>query len=360
MLAVEQATADVELSSSLESTQRQRLIDRRATCKLEFRVALCNAYRHLFHPSEDGLRHVPLQPQDNSSATRNQQQILLDTLRGLNQVLDGTGEISPIWVRTKVWPGAQKNLPVKAIYEQFFRKAGLPILRTPTILVDCIIAGLHDDVWRGKEGEAIISKGRGNVPSSVNLAGNLVLYDPQELDDALPTPPPSAPKVLREQRGEYQGSLPSGSPLPIVVAPVSSVIGSGDVNLAFSKLLDECEVAKITTIKRLSLNVQGVDSVRALGLALPGLPRRGVTVQQRIEAYSGDNDRLILEYDLPLERTSALRSAIRAFEGEIESAEMTVQIVYDPPVAPTDQAITSVKNALSAHAVWIKLQAERA
>ena len=132
------------------------------------------------------------------------------------------------------------------------------------------------------------------------------------------------------------------------------------MNLAFSKLFDECEAVNITMIRRLVLSVQGSDSVRSLGLALPGLPRRGVTVQQHVEAYSGDNDRLILEYSLPLERTSMLRSAIRAFEGEIENADMTVQIVYDPPVAPTDQAIMSVKDALSAHTVWIKLQAERA
>lgn len=363
MLAVEQATADVELLNSLESTQRQRLTDRKAASKLDFRVALCNAYRHMFHTSDDGLRHVPLQPQDNSSATRNQQQTLLDTLRSLNQVLDGSATISPIWVRTKVWPGAQKNVPVKTIYEQFFRKAGLPILRTPTILVDCIINGLRDDVWRGKEGETIISKGRGNVPSSISLAGDagdLVLYDPQEIDDALPTAPHPVSKVTKEQGGGYQVSMPLGNASPVAVAPVSSVVGSGDVNLAFSKLLDECETAKITAITRLDLAVQGVNSVRALGLALPGLPRRGVIVRQRIEVYSGDNDRLTLEYSLPLERTSALRSALRAFEGETESAEMTVQIIYDPPVAPTDQAITLVKNALSAHSLWIKLQAERA
>ena len=358
MLAVEQAVNDAELLNNLESIQRQRLSERRATSKLEFRVALCNAYRHLFHPSEEGLHHVSLQPQDNSSASRNQQQALLDTLRNLNQILDGATKISPIWVRTKVWPSVQKNLPVKAIYEQFFRKAGLPILRTPTILIDCIIAGLRDDVWRGKEGETIISKRRGNIPSSVNLAGELVLYDPQELDDSLPaTPPP--PKRVKEQDGSYQGnSLNTG--LPPAAIPVSSVVGSGDVNLAFSKLLDECETAKITAIKRLKLTVQGVDSVRALGLALPGLPRRGVTVQQRMEVYSGDNDRLILEYSLPLERTSTLRSALRAFEGEADNTEMTVEIVYDPPVAPTDRAVMSVKNALSAHSVWIKLLAERA
>lgn len=360
MLAVEQATTDVELLNSLESTQQKRLNDRKATSKLEFRVALCNTYRHLFYPSEEGLRHVALQPQDNSSAVRNQQQILLDYLHGLNQVLDGTMQISPIWVRTKVWPAAQKNLPVKAIYEQFFRKAGLPILRTPTILIDCIIAGLRDDVWRGKEGEVIVSKKRGNIPSSVNLAGELILYDPQELDDALPTVPSPAPKVVKEQKSKYPESLPLTGSSPITVTPISSVVGSGDVNLAFSKLLDECEAAKITMIKRLSINVQGMDSVRALGLALPGLPRRGVTVQQRLEAYTGDSDRLTLEYSLPLERTSALRSALRAFEGEVENAEMAVQIVYDPPVAPTDQAIMSVKNTLSAHSIRIKLQAERA
>lgn len=361
VLAVEQALADSELFSRLEKTQQQRLNERWTTGKLEFRVALCNTYRHLFCPSEDGLRHIPLQPQDTSSAPRNQQQALLDTLRGLNQVLDGTSKISPIWVRTKVWPGVQKSLPVKAVYEQFFRKTGLPLLRTPTILVDCIIAGLHEDVWRGKEGEAIISKRRGNVPSSIDLAGDLILYDTQELDDTLPTASLPTSQVVKEQSTGYAEELPLGSfSLPTATIPISSVTGSGDINLAFSKLFDECDAAKIMLIKRLSLSVQGMDAVRALSLALPGLPRRGVTVQQRIEAYSGDNDRLTVEYNLPLERTSTLRSALRAFEGEIENAEMTVYIVYDPPVAPTDQAITSVKNALSAHTVWIKLQAERA
>jgi hypothetical protein len=364
MLAIEQVTADSEFSQSLESVQRQSLADRRAKCKLEFRVALCNTYRHLFYPSEDGLRHVLLQPQDTSSVSRNQQQLLLDTLRGLNQVLDGISKISPIWVRTRVWPGAQKNVSVKALYEQFFRKAGLPLLRIPTILADCIVTGLREDVWRGKEGESILSKGRGNVPASINLMGDLILYDPQELDDTMPVEAPILPTLQQEQSNAYQMSLQLGSVIrsspPINIAPVSSVVGSGDINLAFSTLFDECEAVHMTVIRCLILSVQGVDSVRSLSLALPGLPRRGVTVQHHVEAYSGDDDRLILEYHLPLERTSMLRSAIRAFEGEIENADMTVQIVYDPPVAPTDQAIKSVKDALSAHTMWIKLQAERA
>ncbi len=272
MLAVEQATADVELLNSLESTQWQRLIDRRATSRLEFRMALCNTYRHLFHPSEEGLRHVVLQPQDDSSTAHNQQQALLDTLRGLNQVLDGITKISPIWVRTKVWPGAQKSLPVKAIYEQFFRKAGLPILRTPTILIDCVVKGLCDDIWRGKEGEKIISEARGNVPTSISLAGDLVLYDPQELEDIIPTKP-LIPRIQQRHDGGWTEPQEDYVPPRHIAPPVSSVVGSGDVNLAFSRLLDECEAAKIMAIKRLDLNVKGSDSVRALALALPGLPR---------------------------------------------------------------------------------------
>lgn len=365
MLAVEQATQDPDLLNSLETIQRQRLDERKGASKLEFRVALCNTYRHLYYPGEGGLRQVTLPPQDTAGARRVQQQVLYDTLRGLRQIQEANQPLSPAWVRDKAWPGAQDNVSVKALYEQFYAKAGLPLLQTPTVLIDCIIEGLKTDAWRAKQGETIISRQRGNIPTTVDLSGDMVLYDVAALDESLPVAPPAPGTTqVRETPTAYVtggvASTGSGTTAVVTPIPVSTITGMGDINRAFAELRDECERERISAIKRLDLEVEGKDAVRALGLALPGLPRRGVTIQQTVRAYIGDSDYLTVEYSLPLDKTNSLRSALRAFDENVDTASMTVQVSFDPAVAPTDSSISTIQAALSAHAIVITLRAERA
>jgi len=365
MLAVEQATQDADLLNSLETVQRQRLDERKGGSKLDFRVALCNTYRHLYYPGEGGLRQVTLPPQDTAGAKRSQQQVLYDTLKGLRQIQEVSQPLSPEWVRAKVWPGAQDKVSVKALYEQFYAKAGLPLLQTPTVLVDCIIQGLRTDAWRATHGDTIISKLRANIPATIDLAGDIVLYDPSALDDSLPmTSPSTGTTQTRETPVPYTTggtSAPRGA-TTAVAPPVlaSSVTGMGDVNRAFAEMRDECEREHISAIKQLTLEVEGKDAVRALGLALPGLPRRGVTIHQKMQAYSGASDYLTLDYSLPLDKTNSLRSALRPFDENVDTASMAVQVAFDPVVAPTDASIATIQTALGAHAIVITVHAERA
>lgn len=366
MLAVEQATQDADLLNSLETVQRQRLDERKGGSKLDFRVALCNTYWHLYYPGEGGLRQVTLPPQDTAGAKRSQQQVLYDTLKGLRQIQEASQPLSPEWVRAKVWPGAQDKVGVKALYEQFYAKAGLPLLQTPTVLVDCIVAGLRTDAWRAKQGDIIISKLRANIPTTVDLAGDIVLYDPSALDDSVPTvmPTPTGTSHGQETPAPYttggtgasRGSTTSVAP-PV---PASTVTGMGDVNRAFAEMRDECEREHISSIKRLALEVEGKDAVRALGLALPGLPRRGVTIQQKMQAYIGASDYLTLDYSLPLDKTNSLRSALRAFDENMDTASMTVQVAFEPAVPSTDSSIATIQTALGTHAIVITVHAERA
>jgi len=366
MLAVEQATQDPDLLNSLESVQRQRLDERKGGSKLDFRVALCNTYRHLYYPGEGGLRQATLPPQDTAGAKRSQQQVLYDTLKGLRQIQEANQPLSPEWVRAKVWPGAQDKVGVKALYEQFYAKAGLPLLQTPTVLVDCIVAGIRTDAWRATQGDIIISKLRNNIPVTIDLAGDIVLYDPSALDDSLPpvTPMPTAAAHVRETPTSYAtgGANSSRGSTTTVAPPVpaSAVTGMGDVNRAFAEMRDECERERISAIKRLTLEVEGKDAVRALGLALPGLPRRGVSIQQKMQAYIGESDYLTMEYSLPLDKTNSLRSALRAFDENLDTASMTVQVAFEPSVAPTDPSIATIQMALGAYAVVITVHAERA
>ncbi len=79
-----------------------------------------------------------------------------------------------------------------------------------------------------------------------------------------------------------------------------------------------------------------------------------------MQAYIGASDYLTLDYSLPLDKTNSLRSALRPFDENIDTASMTVQVAFDPPVAPTDPSIATIQTALGAHAIVITVHAERA
>ncbi|MEB3233685.1 MAG: DUF499 domain-containing protein, partial [Leptolyngbyaceae bacterium] len=97
----------------LSESQQKQLKQKEGEMDLAVRIALTNAYRHLFYPSNDpvkapkGLMHYPLPAQDSSTVkgNRNQQEVILKALKDCGKIRgDDAQPFAPAYVLQKVWP----------------------------------------------------------------------------------------------------------------------------------------------------------------------------------------------------------------------------------------------------------------
>lgn len=198
----------------LSESQQKQLKQKEGEMDLAVRIALTNAYRHLFYPSNDpvkapkGLMHYPLPAQDSSTVkgNRNQQEVILKALKDCGKIRgDDAQPFAPAYVLQKVWPSGLDHLTTKALREQFAKDLGLNILLDAEVsmLRDTIRRGLTEGQWDMKVGEQLYIK----------------------TEEAAVTPPVTlefSDRVELYRRGILQ------PPEPRVINLSAQVIGSGD------------------------------------------------------------------------------------------------------------------------------------
>ncbi|WP_008318655.1 ATP-binding protein [Leptolyngbya sp. PCC 6406] len=158
----------------LSESQQRQLKEKEGAMDLEVRIALTNAYRHLFYPAHDsvkapkGLMHYPLPAQDSSTVkgNRNQQDIILKALKDCAKVRDeDAAAYAPAYLLQKVWPPGIDHWTTKALREQFAKDLSLNILLDAEVskLRDTIRRGLQEGQWDMKVGDRLyIAPGGGD------------------------------------------------------------------------------------------------------------------------------------------------------------------------------------------------------
>lgn len=174
----------------LSETQQQQIKQKEGEMDLAVRVALTNAYRHLFYPANDpvkapkGLMHYTLPAQDASmvKGNRNQQDIVLKALKDCTKIRSEDAQpFAPAYILQKVWPLGLDHLTTKALREQFAKDLGLNILLDAEVskLRDSIRRGLAEGQWDLKVGEQLYIKtdeAPPPVPSTIEFADRMELY----------------------------------------------------------------------------------------------------------------------------------------------------------------------------------------
>ena len=181
----------------LSQSQQNQVKQKEGDLDLAVRVALTNAYRHLFYPSNDpvkaskGLMHYPLPAQDASTVkgNRNQQDVVLKALKDCGKVRSqDAASYAPAYVLQKVWPPGIDHWTTKALREQFAKDLGLNILLDAEVskLRDTIRRGLQEGQWDIKVGDSrkdgkadrlfIKTEGSPLVPETIEFSERMELY----------------------------------------------------------------------------------------------------------------------------------------------------------------------------------------
>ncbi|WP_088889980.1 ATP-binding protein [Leptolyngbya ohadii] len=213
----------------LSESQQKQLKDKAGSMDLSVRVALTNAYRHLFYPSNDsvkaakGLMHYPLPAQDSGDVKgkNNQQDVILKALKDCQKVRsEDAPPFAPAYVLQKVWAAGLDFWTTKMLREAFAKDLGLNILLDAEVskLRDTIKQGLQTGQWDLKAGDRIFIKtneGLPALPDTIEFSDRMVLYrrgvlelpKPREVELSAQVMPSTETTKPVRVRWRAQGSL---------------------------------------------------------------------------------------------------------------------------------------------------------
>ena len=185
----------------LSESQQKQIKERKGAKDLEVRVALTNAYRHLFYPDQDlvkapkGLKHYTLPAQDSSmvKGKNNQQDVILKALKDCQKIRsdEEAKPYAPAFILQKVWPAGLEYLSVKALRDEFAKNLSLKILLDAEIslLRDTVRRGLEEGQWDMKVGEKLYIKTKDApviLPEIIEFSERMVLYRREILQPPVP------------------------------------------------------------------------------------------------------------------------------------------------------------------------------
>jgi hypothetical protein len=211
----------------LSESQQKQLKEKDGELDLAVRIALTNAYRHLFYPSNDpvkapkGLMHYTLPAHDASDVKgkNNQQEAILKALKDCQKVRpDDSQSYASAYVLQKVWASGLESITTKGLKEAFAKDLSLNLFVDHEInnLRTTIRQGLMEGQWDMLVGQRIYMKdGDAPVvlPDTIELSDQMVLYrrgilqppKPREIQldaQVMPATQPNKPVRLRWKASE--------------------------------------------------------------------------------------------------------------------------------------------------------------
>ncbi|NJK39172.1 MAG: DUF499 domain-containing protein [Oscillatoriales cyanobacterium SM2_3_0] len=191
--AIKNILASPNRLDDISESQQQQLKKKDGEVDLQVRIALTNAYRHLFYPASDpvkapkGLMHYTLPAQDSSTVQgkNNQQDSVLKALRDCGKVrsenADQAKPFAPAYILQKVWPAGIQQWSTKGLKEEFSKNLSLnlPIEAEIPKLRTSIRRGLEEKQWDMKVGEKLYIKtddASFNPPEPLEFSERWLLY----------------------------------------------------------------------------------------------------------------------------------------------------------------------------------------
>ena len=163
---------DKEVADSLK-----KLADK---AQLEARVAICNAYRHLYWPAKDphnhNLKHQELHHRESASVRGPQTSVIVDALKTNGKVRDAAPPTNRLAAATGFGRPNIQEITTKDIFEAPWRDHGQPILLNPTLVSDAIGAGVRNGTWVYFDTATRETGTPDAPPPAVRIADDVMLY----------------------------------------------------------------------------------------------------------------------------------------------------------------------------------------
>lgn len=175
----------------LSESQQKDIREKAGKMDLDVRVALTNAYRHLFYPANDqvkaptGLLHYTLPAQESSDVkggNTNQQSTILKALKDCQKIRpEDAAAYAPAFVLQKVWLAGLDHWTTKSLKEAFAKDLSLNILLDAELpkLRDTIRQGLSSGQWDLKVGDRLFIKTDDSqfvLPEIIEFSERMQLY----------------------------------------------------------------------------------------------------------------------------------------------------------------------------------------
>lgn len=174
----------------LSESQQKDLKLKAGEKDLDVRVALTNAYRHLFYPASDavkaptGLMHYTLPAQDSGDVkgNSNQQDTILKALKDCQKIrTEDAAAYAPAYILQKVWLAGLDHWTTKSLKEAFAKDMNLNILLDAELskLRDTIRQGLTSGQWDLRFGDRLFIKTDDSqlvLPEIIEFSERMQLY----------------------------------------------------------------------------------------------------------------------------------------------------------------------------------------
>jgi hypothetical protein len=202
----------------LSENQQKQLKVKEGEMDLAVRIALTNAYRHLFYGANDpvkapkGLMHYTLPAQDSSmiKGKNNQQDAILKVLKDCGKIRDGEMQpYAPAYVLQKAWPIGLDHVTTKVLKETFAKNLELNILLDAELpkLRDTIRVGIQSGQWDLKLGNQVfiqVDNAPLSLPTTIEFSDRMELYRRGILEAPKPKEVELSAQVLASEDSESQ------------------------------------------------------------------------------------------------------------------------------------------------------------
>jgi len=156
------------------------------SAKLDTRVAVCRAYRHLWwparNPAGEDLRHFELPPRDQGQVKGPQTGVVLDALKTHGKVSDA----APPTDRLAATSGFNRSgeITTAALAGTPWRDHTQPMPVNPTALNDAITAGVRNGTWVYYDAQRRRAHTDESPPDAVRVAGDAWVYSSRRAEES--------------------------------------------------------------------------------------------------------------------------------------------------------------------------------
>lgn len=336
-IAIGKIVSDPERSSDLPADQVKRLREMDDAARLEVRIAITRAYRHLYYPSteggkkDSGLAHYELPAQDQGKADQEQSQVLLSALVNLEKVLTGDSHpMSPDYLKSKAWAPDQQEMTTEDLRKEFARRIGLKMLLDPGQLKKSIRQGVQQGTWVYYETAVKKAYGKGTEEPFIELSDEAILYTDQKAQE-LGIWPRTEIVDSSTRQCPICGHDPCDCPITPTPAGWFTTSHAGVPAQALKAMVDAFSEAKKDRIGALGISLHGSSKdaamdLRRLGLAMPQIPRGDVSVMLRMTAET-PTDCLEVTYRGPWDGYTRLRGTAETAAAEASKLDLKFDLM---------------------------------
>jgi hypothetical protein len=338
-LAVQRIVADPDRMSDFNREQKEKLRKMAEAAELDLRVAITKAYRHLYYPSADaprpssGLAHQLLQPDEQGEVEKDQSEVVLRLLKGLEKVLTADDKpLNPQYLKAKAWPAGAPSLSTEDLKRAFAQRLALKMLLNVDQLKRTVREGIAKGVWVYYPSDEKVGYGTVSPGPLVEVSEDALLYTPEEAQ-RLGIKIKGAevePEICAVCKRPGPDCICDQDEKPAAKRP-SRVQAEGTPAQSFQGVADQCHDHRVKALRKVAVRVEGLGKdaardARSLGLAIRQLGKAAVSLEQKMVLEFAGGEKFSIDFTGSWDRYKRIKALTDALSQEASNASVKLEL----------------------------------